>query len=239
MMLRLSDLLGVNGSSWNIVVHGSHGLGVLGRKGDYFLIMVNWCRFREPKFNIFFVINRLDKILSISGISWNRNGSGSIVGLVHGWLDLCLPGSSLSRVVDDVNLLPVFSQSWLNISVLFNDVSSYIHSSLNFFVGLFGRERLSLSGLSSSCLSVVRRNSLLSNILDNVLAINFLSYRSCESFSVDLRFSGNSGYKNFRLSSYLFSHNSWFKLDNLGSSLLPYRLRSFLPVDALGVSMTG
>ena len=127
----------------------------------------------------------------------------------------------------------------MNIGVLFNGVSWNIHGSLYFFISGLSWQGLSCSGLGTSCLSSVRRDSLLPDVLDNVLTINFLSYRSGESFCVNFRFSGNSGNNDFRLSSYLSCNNSWFKLYNLGSSLLSYWFGSFLPVYALSVGVAG
>lgn len=82
------------------------------------------------------------------------------------------------------------------------------------------RKSYSVSLFSSTSLSVVNRNSFLSNIKNGVLIVNSLSDRSGESFGEDLRFSSDSSYNNFWLSGDVLSDNSWFKFDYLGFTLL-------------------
>lgn len=129
VLSRLSDLSGVYGSSWNIVVHSSLGLSGLNRKIYNLFWMSDSRRVNKPKFGLLGVVDRLNVVLSVNSVTRDGNLSDSGVILVDNIFHSWFSGSSNVRRIDKLYGFSVVSKSRLNVLIVSGNWSSNLHVS--------------------------------------------------------------------------------------------------------------
>lgn len=230
VMRRHPNLLGINCSSWNCIVHCLGGLSGHYWKNLYLLRVMNRLRICKLQFNLLGVINRLNYILGVDSVSWNLNSSHYVVVLSLGRGNSWIKSSSNLWGANDLYNFSVFGYLGLDIGVIFYGVSRDILSSGHPFVSPSNRKSSRVSVNSFPSLSVVTWDGFFSNIKYGILVVDHLSYWRRISLGKYFRLSRDIGYFDFRLGCHCFGYHSWSKGYKLRFSLLSLSCGVFLPL---------
>lgn len=152
-------------------------------------------RIDKSQLGVFLVVNRLNEILSISGITRNSYLSDSIVVLIFGRSNHWLLVVSYRLRLDSLNCLTIFGSSRFNEVIVSNSITSNELVSRVLFVGVKSWKSLRISFYCSISLFNIVRLFTDGFIKNCVLGDELLMDRDGLVFGVDFRFS-NFGLSN-------------------------------------------
>ncbi len=131
MLGWLSNFLGIDSSSWNSIVHSSGSLSGSSRKSDNFLWMLVVSLVYKVDFSFFAVVDWLNKILGIDGVSWNSYISYSSVVLISNWLNNWVKSSSNFWGIYNTHNISIFLNLRLDVGIILIGVPWNVHGSFS------------------------------------------------------------------------------------------------------------